>query len=349
MSESISKTNDLNVQKVDVNFFDCDGDFNDGNSTSINKDDITKRLVQPIALNNKVATPENNVLTDKDLERYTKVDHLDEDPVIEINFGGKKYKQMYALFSFISPEGVMNCNVRALKCRGCFETEKEAHEKVKELEKIDSYFKIFVAEVGKWVEFDPPASRVEKEASTDPKYQKILDAQAKMRMNKINALVGKHKENIDIKESGKQERIKETKMSSASHSKLGKEIKSVVANNEDSKTYDSKTDDSNKNNSKKDNNKKALTQRESTADRLRRRLAEKNVKDQEKQSIEALEKTENAQIIISGDVSNLDQRYKTVSEAQNALTGKQDMMKDIDTNINKIKQLIASKRASVSR
>ena len=331
MSESVTEianqnatTVEENIPRVEVNF------MNDEDNVTIDKDEITKRLTQRVEGNTFTDTKTDIALTEKDLERYTKIDHLDEDPVVEINVKNRKYKQTYVLFSFISPEGVMNCNVRALKCRGCFETEKEAHEKVKELEKIDPYFKIFVAEVGKWVEFDPPASRVEKEASTDPKYQKILDSQAKMRMNKINAMVGKHKENVDNKESGKSERIKETKMSGASHSKNGKEVKS----------------DAPKNTTIEDN----ITRRpkETTADRLKRRLAEKNAKEHDKKSLETLEKAGKTETI-SGNVTDLKQRQQIVTDAQISLSEKQDKIKDIDANINKIKQLMATKKMASAK
>jgi hypothetical protein len=42
---------------------------------------------------------------DQDLEKYTKIDNLDED----------KSPEMYVLVSFASPEGIMNCTVRALR------------------------------------------------------------------------------------------------------------------------------------------------------------------------------------------------------------------------------------------
>src|SRR5207248_1218347 len=95
----------------------------------------------------------------EDLSKYTLVDHLDEDEVIK--------GQNFCLFSFMSPEGIMNCNVRALKFRGAYATEQEAEKRVEELEKQDKYFKIFVGETGKWLEFDPPASRVARTKSSN--------------------------------------------------------------------------------------------------------------------------------------------------------------------------------------
>ena len=124
----------------------------------------------------------------EDLSKYTVIDgdNLDEDEPIK--------GQEYCIFSFMSPEGIMNCNVRAVKFRGAFGSLEEAEKYAGELEKKDKYFKIFCGESGKWLDFDPPLSRVEREKSSNPEHQKILDETSKHRMNKINELAGKHKE-----------------------------------------------------------------------------------------------------------------------------------------------------------
>lgn len=298
--------------------------FDDDNEESgIDKDEVIKKLTE-----HKTDT-RSDIITDKDIEQYTKVDHLDEDPLMELNMKGRgKFKQVYALFSFISPEGVMNCNIRALKMRGCFETREEAEEKVKELEKIDPYFKIFIGEVGKWLEFDPPVSKVEKEMSSDPKYQKILDSQAKIRMNKINAMVGKYKENTDNKEAGISERIKETKMSGASHTKLAKSINTT--SEQEIKTEQPV----------KPKPERTVRANETTADRLRRRLAEKQAKSQEKQELDSLAKNDRE------EKNDLDKKYETVTNAQKDLISKREQMKEVDANIEKIKKLMATKKAT---
>lgn len=142
-------------------------------------------------------------------DKYTVVDmdNLDEDDPI--------LGQEYALFSFLSPEGVMNCNVRAVKFRGAFPTLELAEKHCRKLEKKDKYFKIFVGQTGKWLDFDPPADHVEKELVSDPNHQKIIDAQHEQRMKKINELAGKYKQSVDKKENGKDQRIAENKKVSA--------------------------------------------------------------------------------------------------------------------------------------
>jgi len=144
-----------------------------------------------------------------DMSRYTVVDadHLSEDRPIP--------GQEYCLLSFLSPEGVMNCNIRAIKFRGAFPTLEKAIEYSKKLESTDGYFKIFCGESGKWVEFDPPVEKVERELTSNPKHQKILDAQREQRLKKLNELAGRFKETVDRKDAGKDARIKENKKISA--------------------------------------------------------------------------------------------------------------------------------------
>ena len=154
---------------------------------------------------------EDEKVDEQDLSKYTVIDadHLDEDPIVK--------GQEFCVFSFMSPEGIMNCNVRAVKFRGAYPTMEKAEERAKELEKIDKYFKIYIGESGKWLDFDPPSSKVEREMSSNKDHQKILDVQRKQRMDKINTLAGKHKEMIDKKEKGKAERITESTKAGAAN------------------------------------------------------------------------------------------------------------------------------------
>src|SRR5439155_207011 len=108
------------------------------------------------------------------------------------------------------PEGIMNCNVRAFKERGVYDTMEEAKDAVAKLEKKDKYFKIFIGEVGKWLDFDPPESRVDKVMTSNKEYQKILDAQ-------------KQRE-VDKKEGGKKERIEESKKAGAASDAVEKHM-----------------------------------------------------------------------------------------------------------------------------
>lgn len=257
--------------------------------------------------------PENEK---QDLSKYTLVDHLDEDVPIP--------GQEYSLFSFISPEGVMNCNIRALKFRGAYPTLDEAEKAAKRIEDKDKYFKIFIGETGKWLEFDPPATRVEREMSSNKEHQKILDAQQKQRMAKMNALAGKYKENIDKKDSGKKERIEETKKASAAND---------IAEKQKAKKQESQNQTQAQNLSG-DALRKASY--EKTKERLRKRAAEA----QTKKSLETL-KDEDIK-------ANLNEKVKIVHKASAEVTEKSDKIKTIDKNIENIKQLLAKKKAEAN-
>lgn len=152
-------------------------------------------------------------------EKYTEVnpDNLDEDPQIS--------GQKYVILSFLSPEGILNCKERAVKVRGVFDTMEQAQEHCTKLEKTDKYFKLFIGEVGKWLDFDPPAERVEKEMTSNKQYQKLLDAQREQRMKNINELAGKYKEFSDKKDKGRSERILENKKSNAAENLTSTNVK----------------------------------------------------------------------------------------------------------------------------
>jgi hypothetical protein len=217
-------------------------------------------------------------------------DHLDVDEPIR--------GQEYCLFSFMSPEGIMNCNIRALKFRGAFPTLEKANEKAKELEKTDKYFKIFVGESGKWLDFDPPINKVEREMSSNKEHQKILDAQQKQRMDKINALAGKHKEIVDKKEKGEKERTDEIKKMSVANAEIEKR-------KEDNKeTKETKEVSQNHEDKKKAN----------TVNRLKEKL--ENIKNKKK--LEILE-TNEVKVVEKTDVKDSDSLSKNIDEFKRKL------------------------------
>jgi hypothetical protein len=76
-----------------------------------------------------------------------KIDYLTEDAPIQ--------GQKYVCVSFVSPEGIKNCNIRSFKVRGVFETYEEAKSQAERLQKLDPDYHIFVGEVGKWLPWDP--------------------------------------------------------------------------------------------------------------------------------------------------------------------------------------------------
>lgn len=274
---------------------------------------------------------ENETKHEEDLSRYTVIDHLDEDDPIR--------GQEFCLFSFLSPEGVMNCNVRAVKFRGAYPTMEAAEKAAQELEKKDKYFKIFIGDSGKWLDFDPPVSRVDREMSSNKEHQKILDGQRKQRMDKINALAGKHKENTDKKDNGKKERIDESKKAGAASDALDKHRSKKQERQE------------------KQEEKQAVSQGSSreaslnkTKERMRKRIAEQKSKV-------LIGRSDNVGNDNHGNhdndsncndhshIHNIDDKVKIVNKASFDLEDKKSKIEAADKNIENIKQLLAKKRA----
>lgn len=160
----------------------------------------------------------------EDIEKYTKIDNLDED----------KSPEMYILVSFASPEGIMNCNVRALKVRvynnnSVFTSYEQATKAAEELNKVDKYFPIFVMPCGKWCAWDPnpdDKTKVAEQKWANKDQQKLMDGLENVErrkeeaerqrnkqekdMNDMNALIGKTKAKIDTEKVDHKLRVKDS-------------------------------------------------------------------------------------------------------------------------------------------
>lgn len=163
---------------------------------------------------------------DDDMKKYTKIDNLDEDPVVD---SGR-----FFLVSFISPEGVMNCNMRGLKIRTyknkvVFQTLEEAKVAADEINKKDKYFHVFVGETGKWMGWDPaPDDRkfVEEEKWDNENQNEIMQGLRKREENKVkelNALVGKKKDMVNKEKKTHDKRVKDALKKNAEEYKANKE------------------------------------------------------------------------------------------------------------------------------
>jgi hypothetical protein len=138
--------------------------------------------------------------------KYTQIDNLDEDtPLIYDGKDGnpsKLTKPLYGIFSVVTPEGVMNTNLRAFKCRGVFDDETTAQHWAKKIGEKD-VFDVFVGDLYKWLPFDADTDK-----STDIKYrnskeQKLLMQQ---RENEMNELVGRKKAQLEKENKGSRRR-----------------------------------------------------------------------------------------------------------------------------------------------
>ena len=254
----------------------------------------------------------------EDLSKYTVVDadHLDEDAPLP--------GQEYALFSFLSPEGIMNCNVRAVKFRGAFPSIEKAQEYCKKLEKKDKYFKIFLGESGKWLDFDPPASRVEKEMSSNKAHQKILDNQANHRMKQINELAGKYKKNVDKKDKGAKTRKDEIVKAGAADDMVEKQRSKKQEKLERQKEQMEK------------GSQRGRASKEALRERMRKNLAEKR-KNKSKSKSKSKSNSDSSK-------EDLNKKIKVVGKASQNLEDAKDKAEVVDKNIQKIRDLMAARR-----
>jgi len=273
-----------------------------------------------------------------DLSKYTMLnaDNLDEDAPIP--------GQEYALFSFMSPEGIMNCNIRAFKFRGAFPTVEAATEHAESLKKTDKYFKIHCAESGKWVEFDPPEDHVEKVVAGNKKQQKIIDAQRKARMDKMNELAGRHKQNIDKTDRGAKSRIEESKKAGAAED---------YANKSRTKSQQKKAARQQKMNTAQSNRSSRSDQ---MRERLRKKLEAKKAQKAEEANKRRLKETRGNKSSTdsfptesatesrfeSGQVSETDLQRKTevVYQASSDLEATKNELQRTNANIDKIRKMM---------
>lgn len=270
--------------------------------------------------------------TEKDLSKYTLVnpDNLDEDEPIR--------GQEYCLMSFMSPEGIMNCNVRAVKFRGAFSNIEDAKKRAKELEKKDKYFKIFIGETGKWLDFDPPASRVEEECSSNPGTQNIINQQRKQRMKKLNDLATVTKQKIDNEDKGGKERRNESKKAGAASDAVEKQR---------AKKQEAATKQEEKQTAKRQANPR-VTAVENTRARIKKRLAEIQ-NDKVKAELAKEDRSgrvEDPDVQQSDKSVSLDEKIKVVGKASVDLEEKKAALDVADANIAKIRQLMAKKRGA---
>lgn len=279
-----------------------------------------------------------------DLSQYTVVDadNLDEDDVMS--------DQQYALFSFMSPEGIMNCNMRLIKFRGAFPTMEKAREKAEELKKTDKYFKIHCAEQGKWVEFDPPEEHVEEIVAGNKKQQEIIDAQRKAKMDKMNELATRHKQKMDKTDRSSDARREESKKAGAAEEHASKARSNSQAKKQAKQERQQGANgtagvagaDPHSNNSAS-----ARARRE----RLRKRLEAKRAKEAEATNKKRLQQTDNhfqsGQVTEEGTENqtsqNLQERTEIVNKASDDLEQKKTELASTNANIARIRELMSKR------
>ena len=83
--------------------------------------------------------------------------------------------QEYGVYSFLSPEGIKGCTVRAFKNRGSFATYEEASKYAEKIRNLEPTFHVFVGENFKWTAFDPDPNLVKDNSNYyEPKLQELM-------------------------------------------------------------------------------------------------------------------------------------------------------------------------------
>jgi hypothetical protein len=106
-------------------------------------------------------------------KNINKIDYLSEDPEI--------YDQKWYCASFISPEGIMNTNIRGLKIRGSYSTKEEAEKRADYLRSIDSNFDIFIGQVGFWCPLCPDPNDSSDQNYKEAQLQELVKREQEMR------------------------------------------------------------------------------------------------------------------------------------------------------------------------
>lgn len=123
------------------------------------------------------------------------------------------------LTEVFSKENKFQTNVRGLKIRGCYETQKEAEHRCKTLRQTDPNHDIFVGPVGTWMPWDPEAYKTGKVEYLEKELNTL------MKEKNSNELKAKHYFNERVKHD-KKKAIEENKKNARKHNyKLSQNIK----------------------------------------------------------------------------------------------------------------------------
>lgn len=253
---------------------------------------------------------DERVLEDPDGEhyKYTNIDQLDEDDIIP--------GQIYVLMSFISPERIMNCDIRGVKIRGVYASREKAEKALEVLKKKDKYFDIWLGEVGKWLPWNPNTGQADEVIYRNKKLDKIMGKVHKTEVETLNELVGRRKEQLNKDKGAHKDRIKNS-------------IKDAVRNydgNEnggDESTIEPKSTkiDNSKSKEVNGNNSKS---RQNNAEAIKQRLRK------------TLEKRAESKVVADNkDTQQSSQKVEELKMTSDEIQGKLEKMKEFMKNRNK--------------
>lgn len=185
-------------------------------------------------------SPEN-VLEDKNLYFLYKF-HLTKNEDCELTF--EQFKEEFACFNELNDKKNQQdfddicdfrTNVRGVKIRGIYDTQREANIRAKVLQKMDNSFHVYVGQVGYWLPWDPNPNNVEE--------QEYLNKD----LNRLNKEYVKNQTKRDMfyeeqKRERKMEALKENEIRKENNEKLKLQETEQVEENtveEDGKSLES--------------------------------------------------------------------------------------------------------------
>merc|ERR1712086_790982 len=110
----------------------------------------------------------DKILEDKKLYRLYKFNQNGKDEKISFN----AFKEQFIDFTELNEVEINDefnkicdykTNVRGLKVRGVYDTEREANIRAKVLQKLDNSFHVYVGQVGYWLPWDPNPNNIENQ------------------------------------------------------------------------------------------------------------------------------------------------------------------------------------------
>ena len=219
--------------------------------------------------------------------------------------------QKYVCLSFITPELVKNCKVRAVKVRGIFSTQEEAKDRCIELNKLDPDFNIYIAPVGHWLPWCDDPDKAEDCEYSNKELNKLMKA---YKENQIRAKMLHEERKNDLIEKNMKEAEEKKR-------KLEKESSDNQESNDNQESGD---------NQESSDNQESNDNKESSDNQ------ENSVELKENISLEEINKIEE---IIKESKNTLDENYEKLSEQEKELKEKEKLKEHINDELERAKEI----------
>ncbi len=141
--------------------------------------------------------------------------------------------QEWGVYSFMSPDNIKGCNVRAFKNRGNFATQEEASAYAEKIRNEEPAFHVFVGENFKWTAFDPDPNLVQNNANYYERELQTLMKGTLENQEKAKQLEAKRKRDM-IEEAIKEEIKKKSDRKDSTKDRLKKKLEERKRQNDKS-------------------------------------------------------------------------------------------------------------------